>query len=116
VCCPPPPLVFPPAVVWGLGPPSGSLTRVRIAFMGPHAVPSGGSAPDDTGPCRAARVARRAAVLDRARRRTRNMPYNRAGGGVLGRVAATSGNAPALGNFVDKVVLMCSRGVVVRGL
>ena len=31
----------------GAGPPSGSLSRVALAFMGSHAAPSGGSASDD---------------------------------------------------------------------
>jgi len=44
-----PPLGVSPCGRVGAGPPSGSLTRVRIAFMGSHAAPYGGSAPGDSG-------------------------------------------------------------------
>ena len=42
-----PPLGVSPGGCVGAGPPSGSLSRVALAFMGSHAAPSGGSASDD---------------------------------------------------------------------
>jgi len=47
LCCPPPPFGVSPCGCVGAGPPSGSLSRVALAFMGSHAAPSGGSASDD---------------------------------------------------------------------
>jgi len=45
-CADPPPFGISPCGCVGAGPPSGSLSRVALAFMGSHAAPSGGS-PDD---------------------------------------------------------------------
>jgi len=42
-----PPLGVSPCGCVGAGPPSGSLSRVALAFIGSHAAPSGGSASDD---------------------------------------------------------------------